>query len=284
MIRELRHIGKGIQDGVFKAVRLVRINSDQTRDVIIPYSRATHAEKECLPRFELIKSELHRGLKSGTYIIECKTGNSNTALVKSFTIIIPNALPEGSGTETHKKEEIIHPEIMQDFIDKDEYLKLIKEITDLRVDKQVLTLRVEFLEQQLKEKNSGLADAATPKSMAEIGVKALEDNLPVVLSIFDKFMSQKDRAMDLKEREISLQESGGSKPVKKKILKTAMPQITKEQVLERMQQLEKEDPASFEATLDEMEKEDPALYDFICNQMGLYEYEEGEESEKQEEE
>jgi hypothetical protein len=273
MISELRKVKRGIDEGIYKAIRLVRINENGSRDVVVPFSRATHTN-ELKPRFELIRSELQRNLPAGTYLIECKTGNSATALIKTFKIIINSALPESSGNETHTKEEFFNPKLENMDFDIDEYKQLLKENANLNANNQVLKLEVEFLKAQLSQKP--LSDAPPVSSGF---VKALEDNAPVMLNILDKFLEQRDRNITLEEKKLDLR-IGNKKIVKKKVKPKAMDEETFETILKTLEELEQSNPESFNATLDEMEKDDPELYDQVCEALGLFDDEEEEEEQK----
>lgn len=273
MIRELNQVRKGIQEGLFKAIRLVRINANEEREVLVPYSRAAYPS-EANARFEFIKAEL-KSLPAGTYVIEAKTGNLNSSLTKSFKIIIHASLPSGGTHETHSKEEYLNPETesMSDYFDIDEYKELIKRNAQLEANEKVLLLEINLLKTQLAEK--GLSEAAPAQGTL---MKALEENMPVIGSIFDNYFKLQDKRMDLENRKMDLADSI---PTKRK--KKIRPDQSRALILDKMRDLQANDPDSFEATLDDMDEDDPELYDYVCQQLGI-EFEDEEEEEEEEEE
>jgi hypothetical protein len=265
-------IRKGIDNGIYKAVRLSKSHVPDEERILIPFSKITDTSK-AIARLDHIRYQIEHVLGPGEYIIEARTGNNQSSLVDMFPFkikarISPPIASEGeepgTGVQERIEDKTFEQEIMNDPIDFDDYVNLIKENERLKAQNALLATQLE-----LAQKQPQLSEPAP--SLGEKAIQALADNAPVILGIFDKYFQQKDRQLDIEEQRI--------RPgMRKKKVVTRKP--TREEILSEMQSLEQSDPDSFDATLDEMEQQDPELFDYICNEMGLYEEEEPETTEE----
>lgn len=270
--RIYKQIKSGLEKGIYKTVRLVRIENGN-REVILPFSGAKGNAKD---RFEHLVHQLEKSLPVGLYEIEAKAGFTPSSIIDSFKIELKNPVTISIDQGLEKKD----PETMRDsFIDVDDYKDLLKEISDYKSLCEVQKMKIQFLESQLKN-NAPVTPLAESPSIAGGIFKALEDHLPTALNVLDTFLKQRDRGLNIKERELTLNENGGGKRLKiKRKSKPQEEELDREAILEQMQGLSESDPDSFEATLDEMEEKNPELYDFICDKMDLMEEEEEEGNE-----
>lgn len=267
-------IKEGIQNGTYKRIRIVRILENSEREILITYNGYVRGgEESTVKRLDYIKNQIDRILPPGNYVIECATTpNGNSGIVDSFKIIkSPVTIPIVQAKENNNNENIedhtTTQEPMAEF-DLDEYKDLLRQISKLESIVEVQKLQIEHLKEQLAK--APLNDQGQGSGV----MKMIEEHAPVALGILDKFLSQRDKAMDLKDRELALAENGhtsnGHGHKKKKFIRQVEQQKSKEEILQDMQDLSASDPAAFEATLDDMEKKNPALYDYICNEMDLF--------------
>jgi hypothetical protein len=268
----------GIERGIYTCICLIRTTGG-VREIVIPNNRI--GEGRTVERLNYIKYQCEKNLPTGTYQIECKTGIRKSSLTEKFDFEIK---PHATITVTTEKkpdgtvqEQIVDKTLDQETmnqIDLDEYIKLVKECEHLRAQNAVLMTQMEMMKANPAQ---GLSDAQAPANgVLGAVMKTLDDNLPTALSILDKFMEQRDKANDLKERELDLAESG---VVTKKIKKVA-PVLDRNKILYKMQQLQQSDPGAFEATLNDFELKDPATYEYLCDQMNLWDEDEGEDQEQ----
>jgi hypothetical protein len=267
-------VEKGIKAGAYKTLRLLKKDEKGAEQIIYSWNKAgTDSVKE---RFEFIKMKLPE-LGSGSYLIECATSHTSGIKEKFPIDIIEKQYVSFTHTADEVKkintEEPQTVETMPHEIDWEEYKELVKENERLKGQIAVLSTQ-----RELEEKYKSLNDPAPASGIATM----LQEYAPTALQIFDKFLSQRDRQMDIRERELSLEESGlSSSGTKKKIKRIAKPsqekQVTKEDILLSFQQLSESDPEQFEAELDALEEKNPELFDYICQQMDLYDSDEVEE-------
>lgn len=256
-------IKEGIESGIYKSVRLSKYNDNGEKETLMPFSKTSKVQ-DALSRLEHIKLQLDRKLPPGEYIIEAKTGHLNSSLTDSFAVTIKTPVTIAVSENKNNDEKIIDAindqETMRDF-DFDEYKDLIQENANLKAKIYGLELKIQILEDNLK--NKPLNDAPIGNSF----VKAIEEHIPSVVHIIDKFMEMTDNKIKLRNRELDLSENGGTFK-RKKIINN------QDKILAKMEDLYENDPDSFELTLDELEKKDPKLYSFICEKMNLEEEEE----------
>lgn len=273
-----RIIKDGILNGTYKRIRLVRITENLEREILITFNGYVRGgEESSVKRLDYIKNQLDRILLPGHYVIECSTTpNGNSGLVDSFKIIkSPVTIPiinenSNNGSSENIENHTNNQESMTDF-DIEEYKDLLQQLSKAQVTIEVQKLQISHLQEQLAK--APLNDQGSGSGV----MKMIEEHAPVVLSIFDKFLSQRDTAMSLKNRELTLAENGHAlnghsrNGQKKKFTKMPTQQKSKEEILQEMISLQETNPHSFDATMDEMENKDIELYDYICNEMGLFE-------------
>lgn len=266
-------IKAGIDKGIYTTVRLVKMDGSE-RSVLLPYTKNGGTKEAVLSRMEQIRHQLEKKLDPGEYVIEARMGNTPNSLFDKFPFTVKAPVMLTVQEKKNNTDEVIdktnEQETMND-ISMEDYIDLVRENEKLKADVKFLQLRLELMDNEYKSK---------PPALAENGVggtimKVLEDNLPTAINIFDKYMQQRDRSMDLKEKELNLADSGQVKSSKKKVVNG------KERQLIVMQKLYEQDEDSFNKKMDELEQSDPETYDYICVKMDLVN-EEGEEEEEQE--
>lgn len=263
------NIKTGLQTGVYKNVRLVKKHEGGEREVLIPYARIGKTE-EALSRIEYIKLQCDRKLSPGTYVIECRTGNTRGSLQDEFEVIIkpPILLPVKEDNPIIDKTE--EQETMQN-IELQDYIKLLEENANLKADNKLLQMQLDMLKdfKDIVGKAQNTLNDPQPSSTSDKIINALSDNIPVIAGIFSEFMDQRKKHLELKERELNIKQ--GIKPMTSKPKK-----INPDDVVRELQHLYETDADAFEAALDELEEKNPNLYEYCCNALGIEEDEEDE--------
>jgi hypothetical protein len=268
----IANVRKGLENEIYKSVRLVKSHVPEEERILIPYSKITDPSK-AKARIDHIVYQIENVLGPGEYIIECRTGNNPGSMVDAFPIKIrerPVYTPPQAGESTAVQERIedktFEQEDMANF-DFEDYVRLIKENEMLKAKVSLLMTQLE-LEQTKPQLND-----AVP-SIGEKAFQALADNVPTILTIFDKYFQQRDRHMDIEEKKLNGR-NGFKKKVRTNVVEEVEP--SREQKLEFMEELEESDPVAFDATMDEMQEKDPELYAYICKEMDLVDEDEEEE-------
>jgi hypothetical protein len=279
--KQYRIIRDGIIDGTYKRIRLVRIGASEEREHLTTFNGYIKGgEENAVKRLDYIKHQLDKVLPAGNYVIEATTTpTGNGGIVDSFivnkspvTIPIHSGSSPGGNIEDHTNDQ----EPMAEF-DLDEYKDLLKQISKQESIIEVQKLQIQHLTNQLAEKS--LSDSAP--GVGGSVMKLIEEHAPTALSIFDKFLQQRDKSHELKDRELTLQENGNrinGKFKKKKVMQKIQPEKSREEILAEMEELYDQDEASFNATLADMEEKDPQLAAYINEQM----FDDSEEEEEEE--
>lgn len=278
-------IKTGLQNGVYKGVRLIRWHEGGDRDVLIPFSKIGSTE-QAISRLEHIKLQLDRKLEPGTYLVECRSGNTQSSLIDTFEVIIKAPVMVPMKTTEPKtdqeQDEIIDKTEDQESMPQIEYedwLQLVRDNEKLKAENSLLLTQLSMYEKG-QMGNAPLNDPA-PKTTTEKILSGLNDNLPTIIGVFNEFMDQRKKGLELKERELDLKEG------KKRIMpsKKQVQKINPDDVVRDLQNLRMTDPDSFEDALDALEEKNPALFEYCCNALGieLYDDEDLQEEEGEEE-
>ncbi len=262
----------GIERGVYTTVRLVQLVDDK-RTILMPYNKIGGNKEQALHRLETIKFQLEKKLEAGTYVLEARMGDTANARCDSFEYILKAPVmlqPSTKKSSVHdeeiidktKEQETTMAEIsMQDYIDK------IEEVAKLRSDIEMLKLRIEIMSNA--QQQTALSEPAS--TIGNTVMKVLEDHLPTAMSIFDKFMEQRDRSLSLKDRELSLSENGNTKYKKKAVVH---PRDKKASDMERLMNSDEE---AFNNEMDRLQDTDIEMYNYICDKLDLVDEEEEEQ-------
>jgi len=260
-------IKQGFRNGIYKSIRLIRINEEGKRETVLPFSKMGEL-KYSFDRLDHIKLQIDKKLPPGKYLIECNTGHGISNLKDSFEVIIkePLLISEGNIIENKLQENIIDKTEDQEQmhnIDFEDYLQLIKECEKLKAQNALLLTQLEMTNKMQGVNN--LSDSE-PKTITEKVFKSLDDNLPMVLNIFDKFITQRDKQLELKEKELNIK--SGHRTMSKKT------KVNPDKVVKELEALYDKDENLFNKALDELEDKDPNLYQYCCNALGIEDNEE----------
>lgn len=263
----INKVREGIKSGVYKTVRLIKILSDGTTEPLVPFSNVSKPE-EAAARLSHIEMKIKQGLPAGTYQIQARAGHTKGSLTDSFEFTISDPLP----VILKDGEEPLTVEPMPNgLIDFDEYKELLRENAELKADKKLHLMEIEFWKGKAESSPTSLAEQPQEKTWMDHASKVLEDIGPSVMGLLSQHM-------ELKERQISLQEKAASQKTVKQLPSKKMAKKTFSEVLEikvnRLTELEQTDPEAFEAELDKLEERDPRMFEAVCERMGLEEYEE----------
>jgi hypothetical protein len=282
--REWDHIKKNIEGGVYKLIRLAKLNLAGKYDIVIPFNKVTALG--ITERYNYIKSRVDQnGLEPGTYQVQCRLSPTNAAITDTYQIVVTERRPMNIGTNIEDKtqEQISDNDMNIDF---DDHIKLIRENASLTALNALLeTERDHYKSELSKLKSNGLGDAAVPiaKTTGEIIANTLTDIAPGLINLGDKFMSLMEKRLDNDTLRInSNQPKAPTKKIAPKPMAKTLEQEAQEEA-EYLQELNESDPEKFEAELDALEQEDPELYDMVCDILGIeYDEEEGTQNEEQE--
>ena len=254
-------IKKGIEKDIYKSVALVRIDENGKRVFLIPHS---HNPTE---RFEHIKISVDKSLSPGNYCIECKTGKNSNTLTDKFPFEIKEPVMI-SLTGKEEKENIIDSleldNKMNENISFEDYVQLIKDKERLIAQNALLLTQLEI--EQNKNKNISLNDSGAGQTIQEKIIGSLSDNLPTVLNIFDRYMNQRDKDLQLREQAMNIK--SGKTTIKNNMIPK---NINKDQMLNYLENLSIEDPEEFEKSLDDLKESDLDMYCYCLDKLGLEE-------------
>lgn len=271
-------VTSGLEKGIFQSVRLVQVKEGD-RLVLIPFAKDA---KDKNARWEHIKHTIDRKLGPGDYIIEARAGITPNSLKEQFSFKINSALPMKQDLQEGGAEEIQDHTINQEAmfnIDPEDYIETIKENERLKAELKNANDLIEVLRQN-QNHQQGLNDAQV---VANPTMKLLEDSIPTALTLLDQLLSLRNKTLDLKEKELDYKNGQYKKVVNPKTkpkpkVKRAM--NDNEKLLEYFETLFEQDPDAAEVELDKLEKHDPETYDYVCEQLGLFDEEEGDEEEE----
>jgi hypothetical protein len=263
-------IKKGFNDGVYNSISLIKVNKEGQRETIIPHNKG---KINGVARLDHIKHSIDRNLGAGSYVIECRTGPTSQSVHDRFNVEIKEPVLIPVKTDQGLQENIIdatnQQETMQN-IELEDYLKLVRENADLKAQIKVLEMKDELYKELIQPfKNQGLNDG--PQSISDRIFNSLSDQLPSIINIAEQFFNQRNKQIELKEKELNFKQG-----IKNK---TTMPSNNPDQVVKRLEHLYYNDPIQFDNELDEMQNKDPELYSYVCEKLQLIEDEGGEEQE-----
>jgi len=187
---------QGINKGIYKTVRLVKKSDEEPDQVLVHYSKING--EEALKRLEYIRQKVDRDLQSGIYEIQCKINFQKSGLVDSF----PFEIKERQTLQlTTKEPETLEAEIMNNHIDFDDYVKLIKEVEGLKAQNALLQVERDYYKKLSEQPKEVVPlNDEQPKTLADKAFATLETALPPLVGLAEKFF-------ELRERQIALAEN-----------------------------------------------------------------------------
>jgi len=256
---------QGINKGIYKTVRLIRKSDDEPDLVLVHYSKING--EEALKRLEYIRQKVDRDLPSGIYEIQCKINFQKSGLVDSF----PFEIKERQTLQlTTKEPETLEAEIMNNHIDFDDYVKLIKEVEGLKAQNALLQVERDYYKKLSEQPKEAISlNDEQPKTLADKAFATLETALPPLVGLAEKFF-------ELRERQIALAENKTMPRNSNTMNRTRRPkQIDElEEKIVYFEGLYDNNPDQFNDELDNLEIENPELYSVICDRLGLDDSEE----------
>jgi len=163
----------------------------------------------------------------------------------------------------------------------DAALKMQQTISDQKAEISMLKLEIEMLQQEIADlesanKETDLDEGEEKKS----GVKTfIEEAMPSITGIMDKYFATEERKLDIKEKELGLKGKQMAKAnMKRTLVKPGSPEhialihsLHKKDTDESLNKLDSE--------LDKLEAANAELYIKVCTDLGI-EFENGEEEQK----
>lgn len=262
-------VKKAIKAGHYKLVRLIRHDDNE---VMIPYNKVSGGEEKALERLDFIKLKCTSFLPNGHYVLQCRISAQNSNIVECFDIKINKTLLINQENIEDKTKE----QEMKENVTLDDYILLLQENANLKVENETLKFKIHWYEDQAKN-----APVITNKGLGDSGESILAD---VFKDALPSIMNMGDRYFDLEEQKLTLQHKSLNSGLVKKATnnmakkKTQEPSFEDEiaEEVEFMQSLNEED---FDKEMTILAEEDPELYEAVCEELGIT----GEEEEEQEE-
>lgn len=264
-------VKKGIEDGIYRTVRLVQIDTEGERKVIVPYSKLKLPE--ALERMKYIQNKVNsHGLTPGNYTLEAKSDFRTSGMTDSFDFVIAPKIIHIPSDLSDAGEKTVTPLITESMseMDMEELKQLYKENADLRAEVKFYRAELERVEGELRSKQ-GLSDAAPQVHPV---LSAVKEFAPGILALADKYFENQDRKLTLAENA----QKNGFKKVAKRKEPGVWKGLTYQQLLSELDNL---DDDQLEIELEEIQEKDPDLYAQVYPE--FYE-EEGEEQQQGEEE
>ena len=265
-------IRTSIESGIYKMVRLVRIDEKGVSDVIAPYNKKVG--KEALERFDYIQMKCST-LPPGNYEVHCKIGANSNSICDKFKLTIKDrrmiTIPvvDANGVEDKTKEQITMEQIdLQDHID------LIKKCAQLEANEGVLKGEVEFYKKQMEMLQTQLTNKSLSDGEGESKsglAKVLEDTAPAIVNSLDKFLDILDKRENNKSKQLS-----DNKVKKIGMAKKQSIEDIANDYADLLEPLMESDPDKFNEQLDVLEQEQPDVYDIVCELLELEDEEGGE--------
>lgn len=267
----------GLKKGIYKTVRLVKIEEGTTIPII---SWSKVSSEEALNRLEFIKYKIDGDLEAGVYEIQCKINFNKGGITEPYRFEIKerktiplSTLPKEQVEEVQTEEE---PDMKQ--IDFDDYINTIRENAELKAQNDVLVRERDFYKKLSEEKAPlALNDSPEEKSIGERVIEGLAATAPSLLALADKFLEQRDRKLTLEENQQrpKLPYREMNKRIRRRVVQPMQDEsMDREKLLEHMTFLCDNDEERFNDEMDALELSDPDTYDYIYDQLGLEDSEE----------
>jgi hypothetical protein len=278
-------IHENFTKGVFKLIRLVRVETDGKHTVLVAYNRKTG--KEALERFEYIKMKCEN-LPTGKYQVQCKSSANLNGLTDAYELNVKEKLMLHLNKDGNIEDKTKEQTTMEN-ISLHEYIELVQKCATLEANERVLTSEVKFYKGEMERlqvalTNKGLADGSENggggNGVWEVLGNTLKEVAPSLMNLSDRYIN----VLEKREENKSVQLSNGK--VKKLPMKQKAKTIEEiaEEYADILEPLMESDPEKFNDELDLLEQEQPDVYEIVCELLGIEEEEEEEEGEQEEEE
>lgn len=283
--RDYEAIIKGYKGGIFKILRLTRINAAGEREVIVSFNKKQdeHTFEEKLRQ---IRYMLENNLPPGNYQVEAKNSIHPNSALRIFKVEVKVAKTntllhqaESSNGTKIENAEIFDGMTNNELLEK--YLELTNECANLRaqcavkdIEIKILNERLEWFSKQNINPNTGLSDPSTAGSVTNSLGSTLKDIAQMGIPILEKYFDQRDRELTLKENSVA--KNGHSNT--KSSYPGAQRQTFLNQLLAEYGRLFDENPEECDNKLDDLKEKDLQAYNYIMKGLNLEEEEEeGEE-------
>jgi hypothetical protein len=225
---------------------------DEHRKIIVPAKRLRRTDvNEYFKHWAFIKMKLANELEPGKYILECfydtaRKNSSDYPIEKSahISILDPVILQD----PTPKKKPFN--------MDEKEYIEIIKENERLKAEKSLLMVEVKMLQEKIENLEEELNEMEGLADEASTGIKGGMEAITPLIPMFEKFMEQRDRQLNLEE----LRLKKVAPKTKKKIYRIAQNQQAQplqQQQQENQQQQEEQNindqPSEYEILIDRLD-------------------------------
>lgn len=273
-------IETGIKRGVYRTIRL--ICDDGKDSIIVPFNRMNdqvqtdeHTAK-VLDRLKGIIFRLTEKSEVGKYIVQCRSTYNKSGICDNYKFevvedkpiqVIPIKKDNDDETEFANYTQM-------ESIELKDYLKLVKECEEAKARCAVLQTELEMYKSGMM--NKSLSDeSSVVKTTSDKLFELAENSLPSIVNLFDKILAQRDKQLDLKERELSM----GFSPKRKAGVNSGLEKINLfNSETKRIANLFSMNEEQANDALDVIQESNPELYNYIVKKLGI---EEGDSSEDQ---
>lgn len=219
-----------------------------------------------------LKSELYQ---DGYYYIGLAQTMTKARTPDKYLIYrgkgVPPVLEENNTPQIIRDSKIITT-VSADVLTYESALKMQQEISDLKSEVKMLQLENEFLQSENEELNKENLEEQIPAANNTVeNIKSfMNETMPTITGIMDKYFEQKDRSLNLEEKKLNLQKQNTvSKPIiKRSLIIPASPEHIA--LITHLHKTDTEDSISkLEKELDKLELANSELYIKVCNDLGI---------------
>ncbi len=262
---------------VKQGYKLASLENDQGERLQFNNTLKTKIDTHLRTLEERLKSDLY---PNGVYYI-CFAQSINKARnPDKYPIVkgkITKELSEQLTVRETNKPQIITT-VHTDVLTYEQALKMQQTISDLRADVKSLQLENEYLKQEIADMENEEPELQEGNKTVSNIKSFLDESLPSIMSVADKFFANQDRKLALEEKKLDM---------KKTVVHTAKRTLIEPGSQEHLALIRSlntsKDPTSGERLnkeLDKLEVANHAMYLKLCEELGITEEEEEEEEDK----
>jgi hypothetical protein len=229
------------------------------------------------PQLDLLKKRLDGELYNDGIYYVCMAQTIARAANPDKFAVVKGKITKELSEQVNKKDqkEVIKLSPSVDVLSYDQALAMQQTISDLKAEVQMLELEIEFKDQEIEElkeqvKEGGLdEDGKTPLN----GIKSfVEETMPSITGIMDKYFANQDRKLDIEEKKLSMGKTSNTfakkKDQKRTLIKPGDPEhialihaLHKQDTDESWEKLQRE--------LDKLEAVNHDLYVQVCKELNI---------------
>lgn len=276
-------IKEGLKSGLYKSIRLVKIDPEGDQ-YLIGFNRIkSDGLPNTLGRLDHFKKLLDKSLDPGKYEIQA-SGNLIHGMIEKFPVQVFEKKVATLENNNSVQEHLNVFEILEDddFMDKDEYKKLMRDLSTLQGQVTTLTLERDWYKNLhiQNHKDQGLSDKTSwQQSLAEVAKEAI----PGIVNFAQDYMAVRKQELSDKtnDREGKIKIKKSFKPAANdNPILSYYTDADPENVIDHYHDLLDSNNDLANEELDAMELHNPALYKIVDEALFREEEEEEEEEDQ----